>query len=77
MSKESAEKTLKAVRDYAAGLVGTRETMRRGGLSDYAELVITLAQHNLDLPKPADTAERRANVERAAAILQPLLQNAR
>lgn len=76
MPKESAEKKLKALRDYAAGLVGTRETMLRAGLGDYAELVMNLARHDLDLPKPADTAERRANVERAAAILQPLLRHA-
>lgn len=76
MPRESDERTLKAIRDYAAGLVGTRETLRRGGIGDYAELVITLAQHGLDLPKPADTAEHRANVERASAILQPLLRHA-
>lgn len=56
MTRAPDEKTLKALRDYAAGLVGTRETMRRGGLGDYAELVIALAQYDFDLPKPADTA---------------------
>lgn len=76
MPWECTEKRLKALRDYAAGQVGTRETMRRAGLGDYAELVIMLAQHGLDLPKPADTAEHRANVERAALILQPLLRHA-
>ena len=68
---------LEALRDYAAGLLGTRRAMRQAGFDDYAELVIALAQHDLDLPKPADTPERRANLERAREILQPLLRNAR
>ncbi|HEY5300874.1 MAG TPA: hypothetical protein VIJ55_09390 [Acetobacteraceae bacterium] len=67
---------IKAIRDYAAGLVGTRETIRRAGLHDYAELVIALARHDLDLPKPSDTPRRRAHLERASAILQPLLRHA-
>lgn len=67
---------LRAIRDYAAGRVGTRETIRRAGLQDYAELVIVLAQHDLDLPKPSDTPQRRAHLERASAILQPLLRHA-
>lgn len=68
---------LKVLRDYAAGLVGTRETMRRADIGDYAELIIALAQHDLDLPKPADTPQRRAHLERATAILQPLLRHGR
>jgi len=68
---------LKALRDYATGLLGTREAIERTGVEDYAELIIALAQHDLDLPKPADTPERRANLERAGAILQPLLRHAR
>ena len=67
MTGETEHQQLKALRDYAAGLVGTRETMRRAGLDDYAELVISLAQHDLDLPKPADTPARQANVARAAS----------
>jgi hypothetical protein len=67
---------LKALRDYAAGLVGTRETMRRADIGDYAELIIALAQHDLDFPKPADTPQRQAHLERATAILQPLLRHA-
>ena len=67
---------MKAIRDYAAGLVGTREAIRRAGLQDYAELVIALAQNDLDLPKPSDTPQRRAHLERAGAILQPLLRHA-
>ena len=77
MTEETEQKQLKALRDYAAGLVGTRETMRRAELGDYAELVIALVQHDLDLPKPADTPQRRAHLERASAILQPLLRHGR
>jgi hypothetical protein len=67
---------LEALRDYARGLLGTREAIERTGVEDYAELIIALAQHDLDLPKPADTPERKANLERATAILQPLLRRA-
>jgi hypothetical protein len=77
MTEQQQEDQLKALRDYAAGIVGTRETMRRADVNDYAELVIALVQHDLDLPKPADTPQRRARVERASAILQPLLRHAR
>ena len=77
MTEEPEQKQLKALRDFAAGLVGTRETMRRAQVNDYAELVIALMQNNLDLPKPLDTPRRRANLERATAILQPLLRHAR
>lgn len=64
-------------RQYAAGLAGTRETIICAGLQDYADLVIALAQSGLDLPKPADTPQRRARLERASAILQPLLRHDR
>jgi hypothetical protein len=74
---QMTDNQLQALRDYAAGLVGTRETMQRAGLGDYAELIIALARHDLDLPQPADTPQRRANVECATAILQPLLRHAR
>ena len=77
MTEETEQKQLKALRDYAAGLVGTRETMRRAELGDYAELVIALVKHDLDLPKPSDTPQRRAHLERASAILQPLLRHGR
>jgi hypothetical protein len=76
MTEDTEQQQLKALRDYAAGLVGTRETMRRAGIDDYAELVIALAHQDLPLPKPADTPQRRAQVERASAILQPLLRHA-
>lgn len=67
----------KPIRDYAAGRLGTREAIRRAGLDDYADLVIALARHGLDLPKPSDTPRRRAHLERASAILQPLLRDGR
>jgi len=75
MPSRTEQLKLKALRDYAAGLLGTRRAIERAGLKDYAELVIALAQHDLDLPKPADTPERQANLARARAILQPLLRN--
>ncbi len=68
---------IKALREYAAGLVGTRESVARAGLHDYADLVIALAQNDLDLPKPSDTPQRRVHLERASAIPQPLLRHAR
>lgn len=74
--RENEEKQLEALRDYAAGRLGTREAMRRAGVDDYAELFIALVRHDLDLPKPADTPQRRAHLERASAILQPLLRDA-
>ncbi|MGE3279672.1 MAG: hypothetical protein AB7H90_03560 [Alphaproteobacteria bacterium] len=75
MEQSGGTKQLEALRAYAAGLAGTRETIRRAGLQDYADLVIALAQNDLDFPKPADTPERRAHIERAGAILQPLLRH--
>jgi hypothetical protein len=75
MTEETEQAQLKALRDYAAGLVGTRETINRAGLNDYAELIIALVRNDLDLPKPADTPERRAHLQRASAILQPLLRH--
>ena len=77
MEQASDSNQLKALRDYAAGLVGTRETITRAGLQDYADLVIALARSELNLPKPADTPERRAHLQRASAILQPLLRHGR
>ena len=65
MTARSEQQQLKVLRDCAAGLLGTRRAIERGGFEDYADLVIALAQHDLDLPKPADTPERRANIERA------------
>ena len=76
MQSRTEQRHLKALRDYAAGLLGTRRAIERAGVQDYAELVIALAHHDLDLPKPTDTPERQANLARARAILQPLLRDA-
>ena len=62
------------LRDYADGKLGTSEAIEKLGLSDFADLLVALSREGLLLPKPDDTAERRANVERARAILQPLLR---
>ena len=67
-------KRLETLRAYAAGMLGTRQAIEHAGLNDYAELIIALAQNDLDFPKPADTPKRRANVEMARAILQPRLR---
>ena len=66
---------LATLRAYAAGQRGTRQTIEALGLHDYADLVIALAQHELDFPKPAETPARAAQVARATAILQPLLHH--
>lgn len=63
-----------ALRQYAAGLLGTRQAVARAGLDDYADLLMALARHDLPLPKPADTPARLVDVERARAILQPRLR---
>ncbi|HEY5209196.1 MAG TPA: hypothetical protein VIJ42_07110 [Stellaceae bacterium] len=69
------ENLLALLAEYAAGRLGTREAIARLGLDDYADLVIALAQEDLDLPKPTDTPARRAHVARAREILQPLLRH--
>ena len=62
------------LRDYSEGRLGTRQAIEKLGLHDYADLIIALAQHDLDLPKPADTPERRRNFEAAWGILEPRLR---
>lgn len=76
MSSPTDPKQLEVLCDYAAGLLGTRQAIERAGLYDYADLLIALAQNDLDLPKPADTPQHRAQVAQASAILQPLLRHA-
>ncbi|MBV8103287.1 MAG: hypothetical protein JO223_01430 [Hyphomicrobiales bacterium] len=66
---------LEVLRQYAIGLLGTRQAIERAGLDDFADLMIALAENDLDLPKPADTPKRRANVELARALLQPRLRH--
>jgi len=67
-------KQLDILRQYACGLLGTRQAIELAGLEDFANLLMALAQHDLPLPKPADTPERRANVALAREILQPRLR---
>lgn len=71
---DSNRERLEALRQYATGLLGTRQTIERAGLRDYADLVIALAQQDLDFPKPADAAEHRARLAQIGAILQPRLR---
>jgi len=61
---------------YAAGSLGTRSTIEAIGGRDYADLVIAMAQANLDFPKPSVTPAHEARVARARALLQPLLRHA-
>ena len=72
---EFDQNQLALLRAYAAGRLGTRETIERLGLRDFADLVIALAQWDLDLPKPADTPARQAHFARASEILQHLLKH--
>jgi hypothetical protein len=65
----------RVLRDYAEGRLGTRQALERAGLADFAELIIALAQHGLELPKPAATRRRHAHVARARTILQPRLRH--
>jgi hypothetical protein len=68
------DQQLAALHDYAAGRLGTRQAIERLGGQDYADLVIALAQHDLDFPKPADTPRHQANLARVRALLQPRLR---
>lgn len=61
---------------YAVGHLGTRAAIEQAGLHDYADLLIALAQHNLDLPKPTQSPAHDAALARARAILQPRLRRA-
>ncbi len=64
-----------ALRDYAAGQLGTRAAIERAGLRDYADLVIALAQSDLAFPRPPLTPQHDAALARARAILQPRLRH--
>jgi hypothetical protein len=66
---------LDTLRRYAAGHLGTRRAIEALGLHDYADLIIALAQNDLDFPKPEDTPVHAAHVARATAILQPRLRH--
>ncbi len=65
---------LAALGEYAAGRLGTRRAIEALGAHDYADLVIALAQHDLDFPKPTQSPTHDAHVARARAILQPRLR---
>ena len=69
------ENELATLRAYAAGELGTRRAIEQLKLQDFADLVIALSQHDLDLPKPADTPLRAAQIAQARAILQPRLRH--
>lgn len=75
MSIQLDAEQLATLRAYASGQRGTRQTIEAMGLHDYADLIIALAQNDLDFPKPADTPAHRAHVARATEILQPLLRH--
>jgi len=63
------------LRRYADGLLGTRSAIETIGARDYADLVIAMAQADLDFPKPPSTPAHEAQVARARALLQPLLRH--
>jgi hypothetical protein len=75
MSVELDQNQLEALRAYAAGQLGTRQTIERAGMHDYADLVIALAQTGLAFPKPAATPRHEANLARAREILRPRLRH--
>lgn len=67
---------LSVLHDYAVGRAGTRSTLDRLGLRDYADLVIALAKADLPLPKPDETPALVAHRLRAREILLPRLRHA-
>jgi hypothetical protein len=75
MALQTGSAKLATLTAYAAGLTGTRSTIEALGVSDYADLIIAMAETNLAFPKPSDTDARRANVARARAILLPRLRD--
>lgn len=69
------QERLSVLYEYAAGHTGTRTTIDKLGLRDFADLMIELARHDLPLPKPEETPALKAHRERARAILQPRLKH--
>lgn len=63
-----------ALRRYADGHVGTRDTIEALGARDYGDLIVAMAQAGLAFPKPTASAAHDARVARASAILQPRLR---
>jgi hypothetical protein len=76
MSNVTSPRQLKTLRAYSAGLLGTRRAIDELGARDYADLIIALAQNDLDFPKPAATPTHEAHVALARSILQPRLRHA-
>lgn len=75
MSSETTTFEADALRAYSAGWSGTRDTINRLGMRDYADLLIALGRLDLPLPRPTESASRAAAVARASAILQPRLRH--
>jgi hypothetical protein len=71
----SGEAQLAILRDYSEGRLGMRQTIESLGFRDYADLLIALAQHGLNLPKPVPTLQHDAHLARARSVLQPLLRH--
>lgn len=74
MSEAGEASRLDVLRAYSRGTLGTRQAIEEAGLEDFADLLIALAKHDLPLPKPPDTPQRRASIEQASELLQPLLR---
>ncbi len=73
MNTTPTTEQLDILRTYAAGQLGTRAAIQSAGLEDYADLVIALAQNDLEFPRPALTPRHDAHLAKARAILQPRL----
>jgi hypothetical protein len=69
----NAQQKLSVLREYSAGHAGTRATIERVGLDDYADLVIALAANDLPFPKPPDTPALRRHRAKARELLLPRL----
>jgi hypothetical protein len=69
------QERLAALYDYAAGHAGTRATIDKLGMRDFADLIIELARHDLALPRPEETPALKAHKDKARAILQPRLRH--
>jgi hypothetical protein len=75
MDTATSPEQLAILRSYSAGRLGTRTTIERAGLRDYGDLIVALAQNDLDFPRPLSTPTYEAHLVRARAILQPLLRH--
>ncbi len=75
MSADPDHDALEALRVYAAGRAGTRETIARARMRDYGDLIIAMAKAGLEFPKPTASPAHDAEVARASEILQPRLRH--